>query len=72
MPLRLRYVDVSFTFSGKDVYGNTVRMPLQTEQTIRVDEFIATSDQYGVLVIGDVRYPSVCLKSFIAETEPVA
>lgn len=70
--IKLRYVDVSFTFHGKDIEGNTILLPLQTEQTI-VGSLIESSDdekyRYATLVVAGNRFPRVCMDSFLTLPE---
>lgn len=67
--IKLRYVDVSAILRGKDVDGNTVLLPLQTEQTI-VGSLLSTStDGRSVLVVGGNRFPMVLTKSFLTFVE---
>ena len=62
---RLRYVDVSATLRGKDVEGNTVLLPLATEQTI-VGSLIPTSTAgRSVLAVAGNRFSMVADASFI-------
>jgi hypothetical protein len=65
---KLRYVDVTFNFHGKDKDGNTVILPLQTEQTV-IGTLIENSDdkrfRYGTLVVAGNRFSGICLDSFL-------
>ena len=63
---KLRYVDVTFTFHGKDANGNTVLLPLATDQVIE-GTLIDLSDskyRYGCLVVAGNRFSGICLDSF--------
>jgi hypothetical protein len=65
---RLRYVDISAHLFGKDVAGNTVILPMATEQTI-VGILIPTSTEgRSTLIVAGNRFPMVSNVSFIDQT----
>jgi hypothetical protein len=64
---RLRYVDVSTVLHGKDLEGNTVLLPLATEQTIVGSLMPTSTEGRSVLVVANNRFPMVLTDSFIVE-----
>lgn len=68
-PYKLRYVDVTFNFHGKDKDGNTVILPLQTEQTFMGNLVSSSDSRYCTLFVAGNRFPSVCANSFICPAE---
>lgn len=67
MTQRYRYVDVSFTFIGKDAEGNISKLALQPEQVIK-GNFVDSGKDYGTLVLPDGNvFPNVSRNSFIPE-----